>query len=303
MVDFLPKITVNKDGWGPIGEVANVIPHIPYAPFAKTDKLGKAADWTPNSRQYQIRPTVSVSTAFNAFEDEDEEDFALVDTKPQKKFNVRKNYPKMQPKSRQLLNRNKPTQPNWQQPPRTKGGRAKKIQTKYYQSQYTGYSAKQGKKFLPSIEVQQQWGEAVTVIEFITLQNLERVVPPVGETLKSCGCVEKYNDLYDKIVPKQERTLEKTERKKFQVTTGDDPIIQSLASKDAGTVYATDSVLAVLMCTIRSVYSWDVKIRKENGVLFLEKREEGGFGYFSVNENATEPPLDEDPHMQCNAVD
>jgi len=57
------------------------------------------------------------------------------------------------------------------------------------------------------------------------------------------------------------------------------------------------------MCTIRSVYSWDVRIRKENGILYLEKREEGGFGYFTVNENATECPMDEDQHMSCNSVD
>jgi len=104
------------------------------------------------------------------------------------------------------------------------------------------------------------------------------------------------------------KTLEKeTERKKFRVTTSSDPIINKMSAEKPGdgitTVYATDTIISVLMCTIRSMYSWDIKIRKVNGVIFLDKREDSGLDYLTVNENATEPPLDEDPHMSCNNVD
>jgi len=305
MVDIF-KISINNEGWGPVGQIENVFPHIPYAPFSKADKLGKAADWTPTSRQYTARPSQSVATAFNTFENEDEEDFSLVDTKqPKKTYGARKNYPKM----RQTNVRQKVAPPpNWQQPPRTKASRNKKTQNKYYQSQYQGYSAKQGKKFNPSIDPSPSWGDPVQMIEFQTLQNLEIIAPPQGETLKSCGRAEKYNELYDKIVPKSEKTLEKeTERKKFRVTTSSDPIINKMSAEKPGdgitTVYATDTIISVLMCTIRSMYSWDIKIRKVNGVIFLDKREDSGLDYLTVNENATEPPLDEDPHMSCNNVD
>lgn len=83
-------------------------------------------------------------------------------------------------------------------------------------------------------------------------------------------------------------------------------------------MYATDSVLATLMCCTRSYYSWDIVIEKVDGKLFFDKRDNTEFGtsskvrtYFrlrrisnvsvhlfvdllTVNETAIEPPQ-EDP--------
>jgi hypothetical protein len=58
----------------------------------------------------------------------------------------------------------------------------------------------------------------------------------------------------------------------------------------AGNVYATDAILALLMASPRSVYSWDITIEKTNGILFLDKRENSLFDFLTVSETAREPP-------------
>ena len=49
------------------------------------------------------------------------------------------------------------------------------------------------------------------------------------------------------------------------------------------------------MCTPRSVNSWDIILDRRGDQLFLDKRGGGPFDYITVNENAPEPPADDDP--------
>ena len=48
----------------------------------------------------------------------------------------------------------------------------------------------------------------------------------------------------------------------------------------------------MLMCTTRTVYPWDIIITREGDKIFMDKREGGPFDYPSVNENASDPPLE-----------
>lgn len=74
----------------------------------------------------------------------------------------------------------------------------------------------------------------------------------------------------------------------FQVTTTDDPIIRRLASEDMATVFATDSILATLMCAPRSVYSWDIVVQRVGNKLFFDKRDGSQLDMLTVNETAQE---------------
>jgi len=65
------------------------------------------------------------------------------------------------------------------------------------------------------------------------------------------------------------------------VTTTDDPVIRKL-SKTEGNVYATDAILATLMCCTRSNYSWDIVIDKIGDKLFFDKRDNTEFGKFAT---------------------
>lgn len=46
----LPVVEQNSDGWGPT-DVSPELKNVPFAPFSKSDKLGKASDWTNTSYQ------------------------------------------------------------------------------------------------------------------------------------------------------------------------------------------------------------------------------------------------------------
>ena len=61
----------------------------------------------------------------------------------------------------------------------------------------------------------------------------------------------------------------------FQVTTTDDPVIRQLA-KTTGNVFATEQILATLMCATRSVYSWDILVQRVGNKLFFDKRDDSG---------------------------
>ena len=100
--------------------------------------------------------------------------------------------------------------------------------------------------------------------------------------------------VYDRMNSKMEKPLSQTEKiKRNNVTASEDPILLQLAKDVEGkVVVTTDSVLAALMCSSRSFYSWDLIITKRDGCLFLDKRPGGPLDFVTVNENASEPPLD-----------
>lgn len=44
------------------------------------------------------------------------------------------------------------------------------------------------------------------------------------------------------------------------------------------TVFATDSVLSLLMCSTRTVYPWDIVVKKIGDKVILDKRPGSAFG-------------------------
>ena len=49
-------------------------------------------------------------------------------------------------------------------------------------------------------------------------------------------------------------------------------------AKSHGNVFATDAILATLMCCNRSVYSWDIVVQRVGKKLFFDKRDDSEFG-------------------------
>jgi translation initiation factor 3 subunit D len=64
-------------------------------------------------------------------------------------------------------------------------------------------------------------------------------------------------------------------------------------AKSTGNVFATDAILATLMCCTRSVYSWDIIVQRVGKKLFFDKRDDSEFDLLTVSETAIEPPQDE----------
>jgi len=113
-----------------------------------------------------------------------------------------------------------------------------------------------------------------------------------GEDIMCCGALEYYDKSYDRINVKNEKPLQRIDRVFHTVTTTDDPIIRVL-SKSVGNVYATDAILATIMCCTRSNYSWDIVIEKIGDKLFMDKRDNTEFDLLTVNETSVEPPTDD----------
>ncbi|VAH10310.1 unnamed protein product [Triticum turgidum subsp. durum] len=104
-----------------------------------------------------------------------------------------------------------------------------------------------------------------------------------------CGAVDSYDRTYDRVNPKTARRLERFKNRQFfKITTTDDPIIRRLAEEDKATVFATDAILAALMCTPRSILSWDIVVQRVGNKLFFDKREGSQLDLLTVNETAQE---------------
>jgi translation initiation factor 3 subunit D len=94
----------------------------------------------------------------------------------------------------------------------------------------------------------------------------------------SHGFLYEYDKTYDRVNTKSEKALQIIERIRYNPTTSDDPIIQELAAANKAQIFATDTILSMLMCTTRTVYPWDIVITREGDKLFMDKREGGPFG-------------------------
>lgn len=142
-----------------------------------------------------------------------------------------------------------------------------------------------------SVAVRADW---VTIEEMDFPRLLKLTLPGIkeGEDIRRCGALEFYDKTYDRVNVKNERPLQRVERIFHTVTTTDDPVIRQL-SKTEGNVYATDGILATIMCSTRSNYSWDIVIEKIGGKLFMDKRDNTEFDLLTVNETSVEPPVDD----------
>jgi len=95
------------------------------------------------------------------------------------------------------------------------------------------------------------------------------------------------------------------------VTTSEDPIMIKLmkSSKESDTgnntvVYGTDGIIATLMASLKSVYSWDIVVTKRGNEIIFDKRDESSIDFETVNENSFEPPLEKDdtPYNSVGAL-
>lgn len=92
----------------------------------------------------------------------------------------------------------------------------------------------------------------------------------------------------DTISTKNPISLETVQKKSYNVTTSEDPIIKQISEKK-GNVYITDQILSMIMSSTKSVYSWDIIIQNNNGVLYFDKRDNSMVDQYTVDETAKDP--------------
>ena len=140
-------------------------------------------------------------------------------------------------------------------------------------------------------QIKQRESSVTVKPDWVVLEEMERTqltklsLPTVNEPedLLCCGSLEYYDKSYDRVNVKNERQLKRIDRIFHTVTTTDDPVIRKLAkSHPDANVFATDAILATLMCCTRAMYSWDIVVQKIGGKIFLDKRDNTEFGNLNI---------------------
>ncbi|CAK4629917.1 hypothetical protein LEN26_005832 [Aphanomyces euteiches] len=310
-----PAVSRNPTGWGPT-DLPKQFLNIPYAPFGKLDKLGKAADFTvQNQTANANRPTryqrtndpSGVNTEFQYKHDTlEDSSFQLVDTAKAARNNSRLRPTWGQQRfAANRLNRNAKGQGQGMVALESQSQVMKKGQQKQNKRWDRLSNARrmfttkrrdgETKDRMASVQVSTEW-RMVQQFELTQLMKLQANIPPVDE-LKTCGSLHKYDDAYDRITARFTKPLTRFDVKEsVAVTTTEDPVIEALATEGAGTVFATDAILAHLMSCPRSVYPWDIVVQRVNNLLFFDKRDiASGLDLLSVHETALEPPNPDEP--------
>mmetsp|Transcript_21911 Transcript_21911/g.74471 ORF Transcript_21911/g.74471 Transcript_21911/m.74471 type:complete len:534 (-) Transcript_21911:516-2117(-) len=298
----VPEVVDNDEGWGPPADaVPSCYADVPYAPFGKGDKLGRASDWSQGGygkfggRTYQSS-TSGVNTVFNFFATDEESEFHLVDSRPMSrpKFGARR----FQPSRFQRREQTTTQREQGAGAEREKLRRERQQQKK--QSQWGYWNNRNWDNrvlYNSSVDIRPEW----SVLEQIQLSSLTKLVHgsqkelPQAETLVSTGELGKWNKALDQLTPKTALALPRVrDAVMVSTTASDDPVLKRLAEQNPdATVFATDAVVAALMCSARSVYSWDVVVKKQGGKLYFDKRSNAALDSMTVNETAQDPMPDE----------
>ncbi|KAI0107548.1 eukaryotic translation initiation factor 3 subunit D [Nemania sp. FL0031] len=310
----LISVLPDGDGWGPTTTSETTLNGVPYAPFSKGDKLGRMADWTAdgkdgrdgrggrqqynrNYRDQQIYGAGSAALFTAPVAEADENTFSVVSREPTKTRYGRG----------AVFTRGRGQRGASQ----ARGGRTTLSRPGRGGQQGYGYDSRGGRYNAPrggrrfgwkdydkparnrdaSINIKPEW-QLLEEIDFNRLSKLN-LDADEGEDLDSYGFLYYYDRSHDKPpVKSAERRLTAIDRATYNVTTSSDPVIQELAERDEATIFATDSILSMLMCSTRSVYPWDIVIIRQGNKIFLDKRDNATLDMVTVNENAADAPME-----------
>ncbi|TVY40391.1 Eukaryotic translation initiation factor 3 subunit D [Lachnellula cervina] len=307
------------DSWGPPTSTETTLNGVPYAPYSKGDKLGRMADWTTEGKdgrdgrggrqQYQRNYRdqqvygAGTSSLFAVQVAEDESSFSVVsNTRDSTKTRFGRGGAFGRGGRGQRGGRGTDTRGGRGQFQRV-GGRGGQQGYNNYDNRGGRGGARGGRRFGwkdydkpqrnrdASVNIKSDW-KMLEEIDFNRLAKLNLDTDD-GEDIDSYGFLYYYDRSYDKqAVKTAERKLNVVDRAAYNVTTSSDPVIQELAEKDEATIFATDSILSMLMCSPRSVYPWDIVIVRQGNKVFLDKRDNATLDMVTVNENAADAPMD-----------
>ena len=256
-------------------------PYRPYTSFSKSDKLGKAADWTYVQRQRQWNKEPAADG-----------DFTVVDNKQQ--YKQKQFGPRFRGRRRQYEKDTGPERNSNQRPQRSRRERefeARRASNTHWKRDDQAEAIKE-----TSVEVKPSW-EIIEQLDLKAMMKLRVNVAnvPDPEDVMWAGSLNHYDRTYDRVSSRAPQKLQSFEHLTFHsVTTTDDPVIRKQTRGDYQ-VFATDAFLACIACAPRSVYSWDLVFHRIGNKLFIDKREDSAFDFLTVNETSHDPPSTETP--------
>ncbi|KAJ3410470.1 Eukaryotic translation initiation factor 3 subunit D [Chytridiales sp. JEL 0842] len=315
----LPAIEDNPNGWGP-SKIPHSLTQIPYAPFSKSDRIGKIADWSApleDAQQQQqdgrgqsrrnmrfgapaeVFGSGTASAFAFSFAAEEEASFSVVDRASAAKkpgslggaggFRSRGGGRGGGPRTniggltRGLGGANAKGQQQG-------GGRGGFAAGGFGRRRF-GFNDKPQRIRDASVQAGPEW----KIIEEIDFGRLSKLYYEVEEPedVGVYGTINFYDKSYDRVSTKFEKPLQTFDRHFVNKTSSEDVVLKDLAKSATNpVVLATDNILSTLMCAGKSVYSWDIIITKAGDRITFDKRDDGNFDIFHVNENASEAPLE-----------
>jgi translation initiation factor 3 subunit D len=281
---------------------------MPFQPFSKSDRLGKAADITGTafqSRANRYQSMFGAGDAYAYFNMDDEQTFSMVHSKKKMEGAFGK---------RKWQNRTSRRDLFAQRDDRRMAGmgtllplskaaknrdRDRARLERRWQRRWAGRQRPRNEvvERTASVDVKATW----KILDEIELSRLAKLTLEVAapKDLHTCGSLDYYDPSYDRVKPTAPKEVRATNRASHSVTTTEDPNIRALAKAEDATVFATDTIMAAIMCCHRSVYSWDVVVNvfdTPNGKkIFFDKREDSDFDYVTVDETATVKDTENDP--------
>uniref|UniRef100_A0A7S1TKN4 Eukaryotic translation initiation factor 3 subunit D n=1 Tax=Erythrolobus australicus TaxID=1077150 RepID=A0A7S1TKN4_9RHOD len=143
----------------------------------------------------------------------------------------------------------------------------------------------------PSIEVGEAW-EFVAEMTVTQMSKMRYDKVAEGEDVVRAGSVRFYDRSLERINTRAARVLQKFPNRKFHcVTTTDDPIIRRLAGEGVANIFATSSIISLLMVAARTSYGWDIVVQRVGDKLFFDKREGSAIDHLTVGETSQEVQL------------
>lgn len=262
---------------------------MPYAPFSKSDRLGRAADWTAFGNRYGREQG-----------DEPGSDFTMVDNK-------------VLPRMGNFGRGRGAFRGTYRGGHSSRGGRfperfadASRRDFRDARGRNGRTTARAGKRPFggrwedrrnmqreASVEVAPDW-EQLEELTSNALSKLSFSAVSHPQDIAKCGTLPYYDRAIDRVTVKNARALRIFSTTEFpRVTTTDDPIIRRIAGSGEGTVFATSAILSLIMVAPRAVQSWDIVVQRIGGKLFFDKRDGSMVDFVTVNETSHDAPKDE----------
>lgn len=314
LIDTIPT----TDTWGPPTTTETMLNGVPYAPFSKGDKLGRMADWTTEGKeregrggrqQYQQRYRDQIygagpgglQSVFNIEGTNEESSFSLVDRSQTstrgRGFGGRGTL--FRGRGQRGAQNQRGGRGTFQRVGGGRGGQQGGYNDRGNRGGRRGggrFGWKDWDKPQRNREASVQPKDSWRMLEEIDFNRLSKLNLDTGEgeDLDDYGFLYYYDRSFDKQpgAPTSMRKLTVLDRAAYNVSTSSDPVIQELADRDEAAIFATDNILSMLMCSPRSVYSWDIVMVKQNGKIYIDKRDGSSLDMVTVNENAADAPLE-----------
>lgn len=107
------------------------------------------------------------------------------------------------------------------------------------------------------------------------LEKLNPVTPTLVGTPVTCGQVYQYNNDLDKSGTHKQIPIADFKGQYYaNVPTLEDPVIRRLAQENKADIFATEIAVSAIMTAPKSLYSWDIVIKKHGDKIFIDKRDE-----------------------------